>query len=271
MLERDNQTLERERDSARAAAPPDARAITAAEQKGFKAGFEEAQNQGAIAFNTLKENTRRTIRNFAASIDASLDSETIEFILAENDVLPTAPATAVPARTPTPLVSSRPSASGDGSLPGPQQRILNSLATWAKLSTATPRNAQVAWLAGYSPSSSSYANPRSALKTAGLIDYPQPDFLTITPAGLAKANPFKLTGSLLDFVLSNLPGPEGRILASIAAHYPKAIPNAAAAEGAQYSATSSSYANPRSALRTKDLITYPEKDRVRAADWLFAA
>jgi hypothetical protein len=41
--------------------------------------------------------------------------------------------------------------------------------------------------------------------------------------------------------------------------------------GANYSASSTSYTNPRSALRTKDLITYPAKDQVRAADWLFAA
>jgi len=53
----------------------------------------------------------------------------------------------------------------DVTLSGPQQRILNSLATWKQIGEAPPSNAQVAWLAGNSPSSSSYANPRSALKT----------------------------------------------------------------------------------------------------------
>jgi len=49
------------------------------------------------------------------------------------------------------------------------QRALNSLATWKQIAEPSPSNAQVAWLAGYSLSS--YANPRSALKAAGLIEY----------------------------------------------------------------------------------------------------
>jgi hypothetical protein len=73
-----------------------------------------------------------------------------------------------------------------------------------------PNNAQVAWLASYSPSSTSYTNPRSALKTAGLIEYPSPDRLSITSDGNAAARPFTLTSSLLDFVIGNLPGPEAR-------------------------------------------------------------
>jgi hypothetical protein len=58
----------------------------------------------------------------------------------------------------------------DVTLSRPQQRILNSLATWKQIGEAPPSNAQVAWPAGNSPSSSSYANPRSALKTVGLIE-----------------------------------------------------------------------------------------------------
>jgi hypothetical protein len=51
----------------------------------------------------------------------------------------------------------------DVTLSGPQQRILNSLATWKQIGEAPPSNAQVAWRAGNSPSSSSYANPREVL------------------------------------------------------------------------------------------------------------
>src|SRR5262249_45314506 len=60
-------------------------------------------------------------------------------------------------------------------LPGPQQRILNSLATWKEMGDQAPVNAQVAWLAGYSPTSTSYTNPRSALSAAGFIGYPSGD------------------------------------------------------------------------------------------------
>jgi hypothetical protein len=79
-----------------------------------------------------------------------------------------------------------------GSLSGPQQRILNSLAPG---------------------------------KRPGLIEYPSPDHVAITDVGEAQSIPIELQSSLLDFVVANLPGPEGRILKAIAAHYPNAVPN----------------------------------------------
>jgi hypothetical protein len=103
-----------------------------------------------------------------------------------------------------------------------------------------------------------------------LSDYPAKDQLAITADGATAATPFALNGALIEFVLSLVPEPEARILRSVADHYPRQISNDQAAAGASYSASSTSYTNPRSALRTKDLITYPAKDQVRAADWLFA-
>jgi hypothetical protein len=125
-------------------------------------------------------------------------------------------------------------------------------------------------LAGYTPSSSSYANPRGALKAKGLLEYPAPDVLSLTDGGAAAGAPIALNGSLLDLVLSKLSGPEARILRGVAARYPKAITNEDAAAAADYSPTSSSYANPRGALKAKELISYPSQGYVRAADWLFA-
>ena len=156
-------------------------------------------------------------------------------------------------------------------LPGPQQRIVNSLATWSNIGHARPTKAQVAWLARYSPTSSAYTNPRGALNAAGLIEYPVPDCVSLTSAGGEVALPIDLGGTLLDFVLSQIPGPEQRILRSVAQRYPDALTNDDAAAGANYSPTSSAYTNPRGALKTKDLITYPSNGMVRAADWLFEA
>ena len=158
----------------------------------------------------------------------------------------------------------------DTGLPGPQQRILDSLVTWLSLGHNQPSNAQVAWLANYSPTSTSYTNPRSTLKTAELIAYPAPDCLSVTPEGRKLGQRIAITGSLLDFVLAQLKGPEARILQAAARFYPRAASNKDVAQAANYSATSTSYTNPRSALRTKDLITYPAPDQVRAAEWLFS-
>lgn len=49
----------------------------------------------------------------------------------------------------------------------------------------------------------------------------------------------------------------------------KASPDDELAAAAGYSPTSTSYTNPRGALKTKRLADYPEKGMVRAADWLF--
>jgi hypothetical protein len=78
-------------------------------------------------------------------------------------------ASAAAARQPSPAPNG---SGGDVTLSGPQQRILNSLATWIQIGEQAPTNAQVAWLAGYSPSSSSYANPRSALKNCRIDRIP---------------------------------------------------------------------------------------------------
>ncbi|MGB8364914.1 MAG: hypothetical protein ACLQUZ_15615 [Rhizomicrobium sp.] len=159
--------------------------------------------------------------------------------------------------------------SADGGLPGPEQRIINSLGTWAKMGSERPNNAQVAWMAGYSPTSTSYTNPRGSLRSKGLLEYPSPDRLMLTGdgAGLAAAN--KINGPLLDFVLDQLPGPERRILAAIAERFPKAVSNDDAATAAGYSAISTSYTNPRGSLKSKELIAYPSAGFVKAADWLF--
>jgi hypothetical protein len=100
-----------------------------------------------------------------------------------------------------------------------------------------------------------------------LIEYPSPDHVAITDVGEAQSIPIELRTSLL-CNQSTWTDLKGCILKAIATHYPSAVPNETAATEASYSATSSSYANPRSALEIKDLIGYPEKDHVSAADWL---
>lgn len=148
----------------------------------------------------------------------------------------------------------------------PQQRILNSLATWKSMGHDKPSNAQVAWLADYSPTSTSYTNPRGALSAAGLIAYPAADRVTLTDTGDALASPIDINGSLLDHVVANLGGPEARILRAVAEFGEGS--NEEIATAANYSASSTSYTNPRGSLSSKELITYPAPGRVALAEWL---
>lgn len=253
----------------------DRKAIEIAEQS----GFEQAKKKLTAAMEKQIKTAQRefidaikiklkpvlNLLDTEARIVKHLDPELGKAITFESSaVAPATPKTIAVSSAPLPKAIPV-----DG-LKGPEQRILNALATWLSMGHEAPSNAQVAWLAGYSPSSSSYTNPRGALKSRELVSYPHPDRLSITPAGRALATQIELSGrKLIDFVSGQLRGPEQRILLAIAAAHPNPITNEQAAEGAGYSPASSSYANPRGALRSKELITYPQPNHVQAADWLF--
>lgn len=166
-----------------------------------------------------------------------------------------------------PLVERSPAPTG-----GPGQRILNALAWWKALGHDQPLNEQVAFIAGYSHTSSGFTNPRSALKTAGLIEYPQSGRVCLTEAGENQAEAPEAPPNaeeLRNRVLGKIAGPQQRILGVLIEAYPDQLANADCAERAGYSPTSSGYTNPRSNLKTLNLITYPASGLVRAADWLF--
>jgi hypothetical protein len=157
-------------------------------------------------------------------------------------------------------------------LNGPQQRVLNSLAWWAAFGIERPSNEQVAFIAGYSPIGGAYGNPRSSLKSMGLIDYPVPGKITLTEAGAEKADaPDSPTtrDELHRRVMSKLNGPQQRVLHPLLEAYPEAMPNDDLAAAAGYSPIGGAYGNPRSSLKSLSLIDYPERGQVRAADWLF--
>lgn len=259
---------------------PDPEALRKAEERAFERGKKEV---AAAADARIRENAIEQLEKLGSLINplAAYIADELKAAKREkpkiaaavtftpspviSDRRPTAPVLAPRPTRAAPRVDAKPA--GDDSLPGNEQRVLNSLITWKQLGHDKPSNAQIAWLAGYSPTSSSYTNPRGALKSKGYLDYPD-GRLAITPEGEQHAVPIDIGGRLLEFVLSKLPGNEERVLRAAAAAYPDAISNEQCAAGANYSPTSSSYTNPRGALKSKELITYPNGE-VRAVDWLF--
>lgn len=155
---------------------------------------------------------------------------------------------------------------------GPQQRILNALAWWKAFGHEAPSNEQVAFIAGYSANSTGYTNPRGALKSSGLVCYPMPGCVGLTSEGEAKATPPEATPTgeeLRRRVMGKLSGPQQRIMGVALEIYPEGASNEIIATKAGYSASSTGYTNPRSSLKTLNLIIYPQPGFVRAADWLF--
>lgn len=158
-----------------------------------------------------------------------------------------------------------------GRKPSPQQRILNALSWWVATGAGAPfTKVQVAFVAGYSPRSTSFTNPLGALHAAGKITYPSPGLISLTDAGLAEAATYSVptTAELHRAITAKLSGPQVRIMQPLLDTYPIGLTNEALASAAGYSVTSTSYTNPRGSLHKLGLIHYLD-GRVYAANFLF--
>ncbi len=146
----------------------------------------------------------------------------------------------------------------DGSLTGPEQRILDALAWLESIGIDRPEQTAVAFLAGYTIGGGAWNNPRGALRTKGLIEY-SGDALLLTDAGRSFArfpDVALTTEELQRRVLERLPGPESRILRVLIDAYPKGLANDELARAAGYEPGGGAYNNPRGRLRSLGLIEY---------------
>lgn len=178
-----------------------------------------------------------------------------------------APIKTVPIQSPVRTVST----SGNGSLPGPQQRIVDAIAWMESIGIMEPEQTAVAFLAGYTIGGGAFNNPKGTLRTSGLIEY-RGTKLALTEEGrrLANVPDAPLTVETLHAsVLDRLPTPERKLLAVALEVYPNDIPDQELAERTGYVAGGGAFNNPKGRLRSLGLVTYPASKRVRASDILF--
>jgi uncharacterized protein len=156
----------------------------------------------------------------------------------------------------------------DGGISNPQKKVLRALA-WLldKGIEPAPKNT-VAAVAGVSPTSGSYANNLSALKTAGMIDYPQAGMVGFTDKGLAITEPVDASGDVHEKWLEILSGPQRKILEALIEAHPNERGKAELASTIGVSDTSGSYANNLSSLKTLGAIEYPQKGFVRLTKYV---
>jgi hypothetical protein len=153
-----------------------------------------------------------------------------------------------------------------------QQRVLNAVAWWGAFGIDKPKREQVAFIAGYSPTSGGFYNLLGGLRTMGLIDYPTGGIVSLTDSGQDRADAPTVAPTRDAFhthVRGKLSGSQLRVFDPILAGYPDAITSDAVAEQAGYSPSSGGFYNLRGSLRTLGLIDYPSSGQCRAADWLF--
>jgi hypothetical protein len=151
-------------------------------------------------------------------------------------------------------------------------KVLNAVAWWQSIGIESPVASAVAFLAGYTSTSSSFERARGTLRTAGLIEFPTQGTLRMTESGatIASTPDAPLDNAAMHAaVMSRLGGPERKVLQPVIEAYPESITQEDAAAAAGYSHTSSSFERARGSLRTFGLIDFPRAGELRATDVLF--
>lgn len=225
--------------------------VAAAEEHGYQRGYSEGHAQGVYAGRNQCMTAARIVFD-----DLPVIHET----------------RSVPPTPITPAVKAKPSAppsTSDGTLTGPQRRVLESLGFWVGLGIEQPTRTQVGVAAGYSPSSGGFANLLGTLRALGMIEYPASGHICLTIEGSKNC----LNGddrSALDRAMSILSGPQRKVLGAIVE---RGTPMERHSLGklTGYSPTSGGFANLLGSLRSIGLIDYPTTGYVVAADWLLSS
>ncbi len=159
-----------------------------------------------------------------------------------------------------------------GEVTRPQQRILDQLAVLESMGIEAPHKTVVAVFAGVSPKSGGYFNNLGALRSAGLIVYPQASAVALTGAGRQETEQPEAPLSLADLHEAwthRVSSSQAALLREVIAIYPQDIEKGDLAERAGVSATSGGYFNNLGRLRTMGAIAYPQSGRVVATNLLF--
>lgn len=260
------------------------REVAAAERKAAGAGVPEAEVRSRIAAavaaakpspQALGDAAAKAVRSIAKlASDALAAAEAAGAAESFNPekVSQIMPLTGELLRRPEAVRPKPATVSRDAGLSGPEQRILDSLAWLESIGVDSPETVAVAFLAGYTASGGAFNNPRSSLKSKGLIEYLGNGMLRLTGAGreLANAPATALTPEDLHVrIRDRLPGPERKLFDVIIGSWPQSISNDELAAATSYSANGGAFNNPKSRLKTLGLIEYPARGSVRARDILF--
>lgn len=162
----------------------------------------------------------------------------------------------------------------NGDRPGAEKRILNALAELDVLGVPTPARVQVAFLAGYTNmTSKGFVNAIGALRTAGLIEYPEQGRISLTRDGRKRAvfpNKPRTPTEVQNRVIALLGGSSARLLRPLIAIYPRGLEREDLAKAAGYTnMTSKGFVNAIGRLRTLGFIEYPRQGVVAAKPVLF--
>lgn len=178
-----------------------------------------------------------------------------------------------PAKRDAPVVPRLPSSArdDDGALPGPHQRILDSVAFWIAVKVQAPSRVQVAFMAGYRPTGT-YDVYLSRMKSGGLIYYAVPGSISLTEQGwkLARWPDNRPTPRDIQArILPLLDGPHTKIMTKLFAIGQRSISREELAAACDYKQTGT-WDVYLSRLKSVGLITYPSAGMVASSDWIYS-
>lgn len=158
--------------------------------------------------------------------------------------------------------------------PGRKQLDILGALVWAEafLKKGEIERQLVAWLAGASAKASGFQNNLGAMRTAGLIDYPSPGYVSLTSEGRQAAPSVDrpvTPEALKEAISARLTGPQDAIFDLLWGEYPNKFHRETIASTLGKSAKASGFQNDLGRLRTLGLIEYPAPGWAVAADFLF--
>jgi hypothetical protein len=269
VLERDNQTLERERDNARTSAT-DPQSIADAERRGFKRGFDEAVDQAGRQFGAIKSQAADAVRTLT-----SIVNHEVKFNISTQDIPSGSPPAHRPAHTPTrtpmPAPAARkssPAASGDGTLSNPQAHLLRAMAWWLAMGHPQPTRAQLAAIAGWKVGGSNMRGRLAELSTAGLINYPSSDTIEMTEAGHAAAPAPDTSATLIDSIKGMLTNPQALLFDALLNTGAEPVARETVAKAVRWEAGGSNMRGRLAELSSLEVISYPTKGSVALQPWV---
>lgn len=157
----------------------------------------------------------------------------------------------------------------NGSLSGPQQKMLDALAWWAHLGIRNPTRAQVAAICGWRVSAGHMSNVTGQLRTAGLIDYGTGGTIMLSEKG-AKMPLRRPLGSAREIVWEMLTGPQQKAMDALFARPSTRadITTEEIARACGWEPGAGHVSNVLGQLSSMQLIERPGRGVIKLADWL---
>lgn len=155
-----------------------------------------------------------------------------------------------------------------GDISGAAASTLQALAWWASIGVAAPTKKQLAAMLKIDPTGSTMRTRLAELSKGGLVEYPQPGIVRLTPAGVAAAPAPDRSATLIATIRSSLPDAVLATFNALPSKPGEIITKEALAKVLNVEAGGSTLRARLAALSGRELIEYPKPGLVTRQDWV---